>query len=121
MDASNVTTFSHLVDALSQRFRSLPRGPYGRVALKSAQQADEKSFERILADESTSAFQAYQIATTRRHYTGKANLERLLTDLKAQPIDVQRHFAKQLASAVEKEGSRGQRQGAKRRRMIPIS
>lgn len=110
-----------LITQLIQHYRKMTRGPYGAAkALQEARQASETSLERILQDESESAWRAYYAARKpteqQRGFSGKAELIRLLDDLRTNSIEQQRAFAKQLALAMETEEVNGSRQGAKRRR-----
>ncbi|RSL85131.1 hypothetical protein CDV31_016611, partial [Fusarium ambrosium] len=97
MPPPDVTDEAHqpLITQLIQHYRKMTRGPYGAAeALQKARQASETSLERILLDESESAW--------------------------SNPIEQQRAFAKQLALAMETEEVNGSRQGAKRPRTTTI-
>ncbi|KAI0912493.1 hypothetical protein F4823DRAFT_622787 [Ustulina deusta] len=110
-----------LVPLVIQHFQKFRRGPYGiDEALQTAKQADENSTQRIILDRSELAWRAYYAvskATESDHgFSGKADLIRLLNDLRAQSVERQRTFAEQLASAIGSEEVYGSRQSAKRRR-----
>ncbi|RSL52783.1 hypothetical protein CEP51_014996 [Fusarium floridanum] len=103
----------------------MKRGPYCTAkALQKARQANETSLERILQKESALAWRAYYAVNKQtqhqRGFSGKAELIRLLDDLRSNSIEQQCAFAKQLALAMETEEVNGSRQGAKRPRTTTI-
>ncbi|KAI0388295.1 hypothetical protein F5Y17DRAFT_242214 [Xylariaceae sp. FL0594] len=110
-----------LVTLVIQRYRKLTRGPYGvDEALQRVSQADENSLQRIILGRSELAWRAYYAASKAAEsdhgFSGKAELIRLLNDLRAQPVDHQRAFAEQLTCAMGSEEVDMSRQNAKRRR-----
>jgi len=116
-----------LVAYAALEFRKRLRGPYKvDKALADAKEADPSSTQRIILDESESAFLAYRNAKKQLESThglaGKAELLRLLEFLNTQSIDQRRNFAKDLASAIQSEaalnsdGSTVVRRSNKRRR-----
>jgi hypothetical protein len=85
--------------------RNFQRGPYGSdAALNEARAADETSTQRIIVDESESAWHAYYTASkaisSTHGFQGKADLGRLLRALETQPVQQQRSFAQQLANKL---------------------
>ncbi|KAH8751052.1 hypothetical protein F5883DRAFT_211073 [Diaporthe sp. PMI_573] len=94
-----------LVTLVVKEYRKLTRGSKGvKEALRKAEQADENSLEGIilkLGDTSWRAFYAAKKAATLKHgFDGQARLAQLLNHLSAAPLETQRAFAEQLATAM---------------------